>query len=229
MNKCINCNIYVADETELCPLCHSVLEETQPEKEENGWWRPGCGYPDIRKWQRKLQFVIRLILFVMILSEAILVMINKWTFDGFWWSGICGIAMLYFYISMVYWLKHDSGPAAKMGLQLTLTILLVVGIDYLTGANGWSLEWVAPGIILLGDAIVFIFMLTNRKQWYSYTLLLLLITIYSIAVIIIYFMGKIDHVILVLISAAVTFTYMLGTLIFGDRAVKRELRRRFHM
>ena len=229
MNRCINCNVYIADETQVCPLCHSVVEENVSKEEHAAWWRKGSNYPDVRKWQRKLQFFMRLILFVFIIAEAALIWINHMTFNGLWWCAICGISMLYSYLSMIYWLRHDSGPAAKIGMQLTLTILLVIGIDYFTGANGWSLEWAAPGMILAGDAIVFILMMTNRKQWYSYTLLLLLITLFSIGVIVFYAMGKVQHVILVAISAAVTFTFLLGTCIFGDRELKRELKRRFHV
>ena len=29
MSKCRNCNVEILDETEFCPLCHSVLEQTE--------------------------------------------------------------------------------------------------------------------------------------------------------------------------------------------------------
>ena len=54
MSKCRNCNVDILDETEFCPLCHSVLEQT--EELENM-------YPDARLKTQKLKFATRLHLF----------------------------------------------------------------------------------------------------------------------------------------------------------------------
>ena len=32
MNKCKHCNVMIYDETEVCPLCHSVLDEMSEEE-----------------------------------------------------------------------------------------------------------------------------------------------------------------------------------------------------
>ena len=231
MNKCTNCNVYVYDDSKTCPLCHSVLEELREEDRERTamYSQKGAPYPDVRKRTRQLHFVIRLILFLFILAEIGLVTINHFTTPAFWWSGICGVAMAYIYLSMVYWIRHDAGYAAKIGLQISITIGLLIGIDYFTGMSGWALQWAIPGVILFGDAIVFLLMMLNRQQWYSYTLLLLLIAIFSVSIIVLYFAGKITRLILPLIAFGVTGVYLLGTVIFGDREFTREMRRRFHV
>ncbi len=231
MNKCRHCNIVIYDNIEVCPLCHSVLDEiTQEEKAQmDKILGAGAPYPDVRKRTKRLHFVMRLILFLFILAEIGLVIINYFTTRGFWWSGISGVAMIYIYLSMVYWIKHDAGYAAKIGLQLTLTMILLFGIDYFTGMTGWSLKWAIPGVILFGDAIVFFLMMLNRQHWYSYTLLLLMIAIFSVGIISLYFLGKITNVMLPVTCTAVTGVYLLGTIIFGDRELARELKRRFHV
>ena len=137
--------------------------------------------------------------------------------------------MVYIYLSMVYWIHNDAGYAAKIGQQISLTIALLVGIDYFTGMSGWSLQWAIPGVILFGDAIVFFLMMLNRQHWYSYTFLLLLVAIFSVGIIALYFAGRIESIVLPVISAGVTGVYLLGTIIFGDREFARELKRRFHV
>lgn len=231
MNKCRHCNVVIYDDTEICPLCHSVLNEMTKEdsQEIKGFSLKGAPYPDVRKRKKQLHFIMRLILFLFILAEICLVTINYFVTPKFWWSGISGVAMIYTYLSMVYWIHHDAGYAAKIGLQLCFTIALLVGIDYFTGMTGWSLQWAIPGVILFGDAIVFFLMMLNRQHWYSYTLLLLLITIFSIAIISLYFAGKVENIVLPVISAGITGIYLLGTIIFGDREFARELKRRFHV
>ena len=242
MNKCINCKTWIKDSVELCPLCNSVLapmqealEESENFEIENDFLKlvgEGAPYPDVRKRKRTLAFFMKLILFLFIVVEAGLIVVNKIYLakaNGIWWSGICGVAMIYSYICMVYWLKHDSGHATKIGWQLFFTILLVVAIDYFTGMSGWSLQFAVPCIVLAGDAIVFILMMTDRRQWYSYTLLLLILALLCGGIIFCYIKGYITHVLLVYISVGVTFVYLLATFIFGDRIFMREMKRRFRM
>lgn len=229
MNICRNCNVIVYDDTDVCPLCHSVLDEMTPEEMDSPVVSNGAPYPDVRKRTKRLHFVMRLILFLFIIAEIGLIVINRFATPHFWWSGISGIAMIYIYLSMIYWINHDAGYAAKIGLQLILTMTFLLGIDYFTGMTGWSLKWAIPGVILFGDAIVFFLMMLNRQHWYSYTLLLLLIAICSIAIISLYFTGKITNVVLPVTCTAVTGVYLLGTIIFGDREITRELKRRFHV
>ena len=221
----------IYDETEVCPLCHSVLDEmSEAELQEmKGFSLRGAPYPDVKKRTRTMHFVIRLILFSFIIAEIGLVIVNYLVTPTFWWSGISGVAMIYTYFSMVYWIQHDAGYAAKIGLQLLLTVMLLFGIDYFTGMLGWSFEWAIPGVILFGDAIVFFMMMLNRHHWYSYTFLLLLTGILCIGLIGLYFAGKIESIILPVISTGVTGIYLLGTIIFGDREFTRELKRRFHV
>lgn len=231
MNKCTNCNVFVYDDTDVCPLCHRVLDEMTPSDLEKAalFSRHGAPYPDVRKRRRQLHFAMRLILFLFILAQIGLVSVNCFVMPSFWWSAVCGVAMAYIYLSMVHWIRHDAGYAAKIGIQIVLTITLLWGIDYFTGMTGWSLQWAIPGVLLLGDAIVFLLMLLDRQQWYSYTFLLLLIMLFSVAIIVLYFMGQITNIILPILCVGVTGVYLLGTIIFGDREFTREMKRRFHV
>lgn len=231
MNKCRHCNVIIYDDTDVCLLCHSVLDEMQEEEQKkikNRMPKP-APYPDVRKRTKRLHFVMRLLLFLFILTGIGLLVINRFTTPHFLWSGICIVAMIYIYLSMVYWIQHDAGYATKIGLQLILTMTLLLGIDYFTGMNNWSLKWAIPGVILFGDAIVFFLMMLNRQHWYSYTLLLLLIAVCSVGIISLYFIGYITNIVLPVTCAAVTGIYLLGTIIFGDRQLARELKRRFHV
>ena len=55
MNKCKRCNVWVADDTMVCPLCHTILTENKSMEQSldhnankmQGVQRPG--YPDVKK------------------------------------------------------------------------------------------------------------------------------------------------------------------------------------
>ncbi len=232
MNRCPNCNVILYQKNmQVCPLCQCVTEEVSAEaavhiKELFGENAP---YPDIAKRRRMLRFWLRLVLFLMIVAETILAMINYLMPTHYPWSVITGFTFLYIYLFVVYWVTHDSGFAAKVGLQLLITMVFLFEIDYWNGMNGWSLQWAIPGIILLGDGIVFFLMMLNRSRWQSYLLLLLLMGICSLVILVFYYTHIITNIIMPLVCNGVTFLYFVGTLLLGGGAASRELKRRFHI
>ncbi|MBR1507474.1 MAG: hypothetical protein IJ619_05685 [Eubacterium sp.] len=231
MNKCTNCNLIVYDKRETCPLCHKMLDETgEADREITERFISGLsGYPDVRTRERKIVFLLKIMLFAIVVAEIISVVINYLTTPHFWWSAISGISALYLYISMYYWVKHDSGLAIKIGVQLLQTMVLLVIIDYYTGWKGWALTWAVPGLILLGDAIVFFFMMLYKNNWYSYIMLIVLFAVLSVVVILLHIPGFTNHIILAVICTVITGLYLLGTIIFGNMEFGQEMRRRFHV
>ena len=146
-----------------------------------------------------------------------------------YWSAITGAAFVYGYLFLLYWVSHDSGFALKVWLQMFTSMIILYLIDRYTGNYGWALQWAIPGVILFGDGIVFFLMMLNRSRWWSYTLLLLFLGVCSVIIIIWDIAAKESSLILPIICVVVSGLYFLGTLFLGERSVKRELKRRFHV
>ena len=222
MAKCKNCNIEVLDETECCPLCHSILEQT--DALENM-------YPDVRVTQRKLTFVSRVYLFCAILLEAALFCINWKQFDRFeiWWSAITGLGLLYIYVVLHYAILGKSGYKSKAILLSAIAILSAVAIDLVTGYRGWSVDYVLPAGILLMDAMILFCMAYNHRNWQSYLMWQILMLLCSLIPIGLYLAGLERNDYFAFLPMTVTMTIFLGTMIIGDRRARVELKRRFHI
>lgn len=231
MNYCSNCKVTVLDERNICPLCHKMLEETDEERAKQITVRYGtaAGYPNVRNRERRIRFFMRLMLFCFFLGDAAAVLVNAVFTPDMYWSAIVGIALLYTYLFVVYWIRHDAGAAFKVGSQIFFTMALLILIDHMTGNHGWAIEWAVPGLILLGDGMVFFFMMLNRQNWYSYLALLLLMVVCSGVIILLYMTHHIQNLVLPVICALVSGVYLAATILFGDRQFKRELKRRFHV
>ena len=231
ISRCPNCNIILFHSGETCPLCHCVTQETEKEETDHiiDLFGDDAPYPDVEGRLRKLRLALRVILLIFVVAELLMILINKVTTVSYPWSFITGVALLYIYLSLKYWVDHDSGFASKVGLQIVLTSFLLFAIDYFNGMRGWSLEWAIPGIILLGDLIVAVLMLINRSRWQSYLLLLLLLAIFSFILIILYLCGVISNILMPLISEAVSFLYLFVMILFGERKAEHEFSRRFHI
>ena len=228
MRRCKNCQVTILDDTLVCPLCHSVLETDC--REQNKTEKAGTGmYPNVKNVSRKLNFIMKLYTFLAIVSEAALVIINYVTFSGMWWSAISGIGILYFYVTLRYCIQKNSGYLRISLTQIICAVLLTIGIDFIVGYRGWSVNFVLPSAILFMNLTIITLMLVNISNWQSYILLQLLTVLLSIMVLIFWKAGIIIHPMVTIVAAAVSAVLFLGTLIFGDRRAKNELKRRFHM
>ena len=231
MVRCPKCKVVLSHDRAVCPLCRCVTEEMNTEDQEKitELFGEGAPYPDLMKKHRALRFVVKLLFFLFVLAQIIMVIINVKFTPHVAWSAITGAALIYGFGSLIYWIKTDAGFAAKVGQQLILTSVLLYVIDYYSGNLGWALGYAIPGVILFGDATVSILIALHRKSWYSYLLLLLMIGLMSLAELGLYFAGFVGNIIMPLICVIVTGMYILGALLFGSSSALRELKRRFHI
>lgn len=220
MSRCKQCNVEILDETERCPLCHSVLEKTV--EVENM-------YPNVRTMTRRLALLSRIYLFVAILVEALLIYLNVLSDSEMFWSAIPGLAMLYGYLVLRYAILGKSGYKGKTIVLTLIAILMVVAIDFVVGYRGWSVNYALPSAILLVDVGILILMCINRRNWQSYMMWQIFMILCSVVPLVLYAVGIVTAPILAVLASAFSAALFLGTLIIGDRRARTELRRRFHV
>ncbi len=220
MSRCKQCNVEILDETERCPLCHSVLEKTV--EVENM-------YPNVRMITRRLALLSRIYLFVVILVEALLIYLNVLSDSEMFWSAIPGLAMLYVYLVLRYAILGKSGYKGKTIVLTLIAILMVVAIDFVVGYRGWSVNYALPSAILLVDVGILILMCINRRNWQSYMMWQIFMILCSVVPLVLYAVGIVTAPILAVLAFAFSAALFLGTLIIGDRRARTELRRRFHV
>lgn len=220
MSRCKQCNVEILDETERCPLCHSVLEKTV--EVENM-------YPNVRTMTRRLALLSRIYLFVAILVEALLIYLNVLSDSEMFWSAIPGLAMLYGYLVLRYAILGKSGYKGKIIVLTLIAILMVVAIDFVVGYRGWSVNYALPSAILLVDAGILVLMCINRRNWQSYMMWQIFMILCSVVPLVLYAVGIVTAPLFALLAFAFSAALFLGTLIIGDRRARTELRRRFHV
>lgn len=220
MSKCRNCNVEILDETEFCPLCHSVLEQT--EELENM-------YPDARLKTQKLKFVARLYLFCALVIEFLLVVIDFNGENQVHWSVLAGLGFLYIYTVLRYAVLGKSGYRAKTIVLVLLAVLLTVAVDFITGYRGWSVDYVASGAIIVLDIIIIALMIWNRRNWQSYMMWQLSTILFSLVPAVLYFAGIENNFYMAFLPLVVSVFLFVGTLMIGGRRASQELYRRFHI
>ena len=219
MAECVNCKIEVLDETELCPLCRSILRPT--EAVENM-------YPDVRVKMHKCKLIANIYLFCALCAQAALVTLNILLRWKIWWSIVIGLALGYVYLVLRYAVLGKSGYRSKIFLLSLVAVLAAVAADMAIGYRGWSVEYVLPAGIAAVDLAIGGCMIFNRRSWQSYMLWQLWMALLSFIPVHLFLVQRMHSPLLAFLPLILSCALFFGTLIIGDRRARTELRRRFH-
>lgn len=220
MSICRKCNIEILDETERCPLCNSVLEQT--EELENM-------YPNVRIMARKLMLLSRIYLFGAILLEVLLVYINAVSDSKTWWSVITALGFVYVYMLIRFAILGKSGYKGKVIVLTLIAVLIAVASDFVSGYRGWSVNYALPASVLLVDLAILVLIFSNRRNWQSYIMWQIFMILCSVVPLVFSLVGIATEPFLGELAFVISVLLFVGTMIIGDRRARTELKRRFHI
>lgn len=222
MKHCRRCDIDIKDGRATCPLCDSVLE---------GKDQAEPTYPEIGYEMQRFLFVKRLFYFGLLVVGATSVLINYYTFQhfhGIYWSLIVLVAIAYCWFTVSYTLLNHTNLGAKVIFQAVGILLVTVIIDYVTGYRGWSLRFVIPGMLLLADFALLVLMALRPERWQGFFMCQIAVCVLSVVPVVMAYVGLIDNMFLAILDCFILWLSLAGTIIFGGRRTRLELKRRFH-
>ena len=221
MNRCKKCDLEVRNDETICPLCQSVLER--------GAVQDGNMYPEVRSHARSFHAALRVFVLVSLFLETVLVYVNYLTYKDIWWSAICGIGLLYAYITLRNMVSHNKGHIRKIFIQTIGVVILTVLIDNIIGYRGWSVNYAVPTTIIVVNTSVVVLMIVNWANLQNYILLQLFLLIASILMVGMYMLKVVSHPALTFVAATVSMSIFIFTYIIGNKRSENEIRRKFHM
>ncbi|MBO5388841.1 MAG: hypothetical protein J6A59_12010 [Lachnospiraceae bacterium] len=186
-------------------------------------------YPDVKPANKKIRMVIKCFVFISILVECILVLINYLTYKGVKWSLICGAALVYLCFTVAYCVPKNTGHRSKIFGQMVGSIILAILIDCFLGYTGWSLNYVTPIAIMLFDITILVFMIVNSNNWQNYIILQVAMLLVSLGFGILALTGVVTWPLLTVIAIGVSAIILIATVVFGDKTAITELSRRFRV
>ncbi len=221
MSKCVRCKIEVRDDSIMCPLCHGVLSEAEGEHEPM--------YPDVSIRMRKMNFILKLVIFISVLVEIACIIVNYLTYNGVKWSIASGLGLIYVCFTLIYSARRNKSHQRKMIMQLLLGLVLVFAVDKSLGYWGWSVAYAIPIAIILMNVGVAVLILVNKNNRQSYVMAQIWLSIMSAGCLLIdWWIGK-KLPLLAVIALGVSVLTLSASLVFGDKPVRSELHRRFHI
>ncbi|MDL2325262.1 DUF6320 domain-containing protein [Ruminococcaceae bacterium OttesenSCG-928-A16] len=225
MKTCNACHTHVHTEENFCPLCNEILLPGNAPPHPV----PQNSYPNLADKLVKYNFIKRLLLFLSLLGCGVSVLINLLVTPGFLWCLIVAAAVIYGWLVVPPLLQRGVNFALQAVLQVFFASALTISLDFIIGYKGWSTNYVIPSIIIVCILSVALLAVFNRTNWAQYILYQVIIGILGFAPLVLYLTGLAQNIVMALIPAGLGLASLLASLIFGDRTLKTEFKRRFHL
>lgn len=220
------------DDSIVCPLCKNVLELSDDMKDTDkfGMYKSrSVSYPDIVKKRKWIKFVIRLCIFLSIIAEIILVLINYATYKGTPWSVVTGACFAYICFTIAYSFQRYVSHRSKLAVQALAMIPLIMIIDHVYGGNGWSINFGIPIMVLVLDLVVFILSMVNFRKCHVYLMVQLVGILMSLICSIVVILGDYKVKMLSIVSTVVSIIIFMIIVLLGEKKSTSELAKRFRI
>lgn len=189
-----------------------------------------CGnYPKISYNADKWKKVMNVFYAVMLILAGCLGVVNWLTYSGFFWSGIAIAGILYAVVSLRYSIMRNANLGSRILIETIGAQALLIVIDHVLGYQGWSVDFAVPSTILIADLAIVFLILINRLNWQSYFMYQIAVTIFSFIPIVLWALGVLNRPVMAVVTVIVSVMILTVTILLGDRSVKNELIRRFHL
>lgn len=224
MKKCLECKVYVDTERKTCPLCGSVLEGNENES-------TSVGYPKYQQLPKKKNYVLRTFVFLTITGILVCALINFLTYSEtpVLWAAYPIIGSIYMWILIRFTIISRKNASFKLLIQMITLSLVVYGIDYFTKNEGWALNYVVPFLSIASTLMIAIILMARKMKFGEYIFNLFA----SIILGFIPFILWITKVCTVswpsFTAAVVSIVTLIGMIIFADKEIKEEFKKRFNI
>lgn len=220
------------DDSIVCPLCKNVLElsDDMRDTDKFGMYKSkSVSYPDIVKKRKWIKFVIRLCIFLSVIAEIILVLINYATYKGTPWSVVTGACFAYICFTIAYSFQRYVSHRSKLAVQALAMIPLIMIIDHVYGGNGWSINFGIPIMVLVLDLVVFILSMVNFRKCHVYLMVQLVGILMSLICSIVVILGDYKVKMLSIVSTVVSIIIFMIIVLLGEKKSTSELAKRFRI
>ena len=158
----------------------------------------------------------------------ITVTINILVPSKIFWSLIVVVALLFFWV-MIYSILHWKNTIVSISNSVLVLSVLVLLIDLFNGYYGWSVNYGIPALIFAGICSVALVSAIGGFRYADFIMYFIVMVIWTV----------VPLILLLTVAAWVLWPClsciiggilaMLAVVIFADKGIKDELKRRFHL
>jgi len=225
MKQCPKCGVSINTNRKTCPLCYEKLNDLDKEKLEY------TVYPEYRQPKKKTNFFLKSTIFLAITAILITALVNLVTYneESSWWSFYVLVSMVYFLVLINSSILSRGNPAKKIIVQMITISVLVVMVDFIAHSTGWSYTYVVPFLSLASSVTIGIILLTKSIRYSDYIIYLLSSLFIGLIPFVLWIFKLVPILWPSLAAACFSLVIFLAMLVFADREIRDEFKKRFHI
>lgn len=222
MLLCDFCNVHIPGQHTRCPLCQSKLIG-KPDDSENP-------YPRLARSSKELSRVLLIwISFASVSAAAICFAINTVVLADQWWSLFALIGIACFWIDFAILMKKKDNLPSMIIWQVVVVSIFALGWDIFTGYRGWAVDFVFPGLSVAAMIAFILLSIIEKTDIQEYIMYIVSACLFGITSFVLSLVGIVQIRIPSVASFGAAIVFLAFLTFFKGKALRSELRRRFHL
>lgn len=219
MRYCEKCRVNIRGEHKLCPLCQGKLTG---EKEEEV-------YPLIHTGKRPFQMFMKIATLSAAVVGIICVIINLMFPDSGKWSNYAVLALVCGWIVVNWAIRKRHHIIKNMAWQAFMLSVICLLWDYITGCNGWAVDYVIPIICSAFPIVIFILAKAGRMPEEDYVFSMFAGGVLEIIPFLFFVTKRVNVAYPTLIGIGLGLIDIVFLVLFKGKTLVNELEKRLHV
>ena len=224
MRFCNTCHIKYEVSLTHCLFCNNTLEPLQPTDCAN----VERNYPAYQKIHHRRMIFLKLIMFLVFVTNVICIFINQRTNEGqLSWSFYVIVSTIYALFVFVFMTKH--GRFLKKVVQsVLLTDALLLSLGVISRAYHWCSDYVLPISIMLLNLYAVFHLFGKKQRMYDYSIYVINLSVLGLLLGILLYANLASTLWAIITCIIYSSVTLLALFLFSPKTTWEELRRRLH-
>ncbi len=220
MKYCNNCNVNVVGKRKICPLCQDRLTGDKSSEEV---------FPKVSFVYREYSMFFKVILLISIITATVSVGINILLPDTGAWSVFILGGLGSVWASLITLLNQRKNIPKNIVYQVMTISVMALIWDFLIGWRGWSINYVIPLACVFAMISMAIISKIRRFPIEDYILYIIIDGLFGVIPILFILFGFLDVLYPTVICIATSIISLSTIMIFEDKKLMAEIKRRLHV
>lgn len=220
MKYCKNCNVEIVGKRKICPLCQGHLTGDKPQDEV---------FPRISFIYREYSTFFKVMLLISIIAASISVAVNIMLPQSGAWSLFVLGGLGSVWVSIITAINKRKNIPKNIVYQVMTISVIVLLWDVLMGWKGWSINYVIPFVCFFAMLSMAVISKVRKLHIEDYILYIIIDGLFGIVPAVFIIIGFLDVLYPSLICIVTSVISLSTIIIFEDKRLIAEMRRRLHL
>lgn len=219
MRKCLKCNVTIASNTNICPLCKTPVEFGTYEDV----------FPELEYNYKHHSLLLNILKGCSLLAIFISLFINFTVSRSISWAWFVIAGIITFWLTLVMALRGRKHFMKMLFGEMITIIIISILWDYFTGFHLWSINYCLPFLCTIYTISILLMRLFRQKIAKDFIFYATVNSMIGLVPGVLLIFNKVTVLWPSYISVIISIIILVFLIVFNKKQVTNELERRFHI